>query len=272
MRAICLCYNPIRMTCIYKGNEGMRGMSIKFDVRTSPQAWTQAAADIVCQTVRDNERPVLVLPTGGTPVPMYAELVRRYRASEISFQKVTSFNLDEYVGLERSHPESYYSFMHRNFFDAVDVPAENIHLPDGRSAHPDEACAAYNAMLDEVGAVDLAVLGIGHNGHIGFNEPGADPAGRTHCETLSLQTRQANARFFEDDLDKVPTHALTMGLGDILKAKKILLLANGEAKAAIIRKAFQGPVTREVPCSLLQNHPNVVVLLDEGAASLLEKA
>jgi len=200
---------------------------------------------------------------------MYAELVRRFRAGVMSFADMTSFNLDEYVGLALEHPESYYSFMHRNFFDAVDVPEENIHLPDGLSGDPEAACVAYNTMMDEAGAVDLAVLGIGHNGHIGFNEPGADADGRTHCEELSMQTRQANARFFDDDIDQVPTHALTMGLGDILRAKKILLLANGEAKADIIARSFQGEVTTQVPCSLLQNHPNVVVMLDEAAASKL---
>jgi len=239
-------------------------------VKKAGQEWANAAADIVEETIKSKENPVVVLATGGTPVPMYEELVKRYKAGKLSFSKVTSYNLDEYVGLEYTHPESYHGFMNRNLFDHVDEKAENIHVPDGMNPDPQAAADAYNAGLDACGGIDLAVLGIGPNGHIGFNEPGADVNGRTHVENLTEATINANKRFFDGDMSKVPTKAITMGIKDILGARKIMLLANGSGKAGIIARSFQGAVGNDVPASLLQNHPNVVVLVDEAAAAELK--
>jgi len=240
---------------------------MQFIVESTKELWAKKAADIVEETIKGNEKPVLVLPTGGTPVPMYEELVKRYNAGTLSFKNMVSFNLDEYVGMDYEHPESYHGFMKRNLFAHVDALPENVHVPEGLAADPEQAAREYNEGLDNCGGIDLAVLGIGPNGHIGFNEPGADPEGRTHVEGLTQATIDANARFFDGDMSKVPTKALTMGIKDILSAKKILLLASGASKAGIVKTSFQGEVTNMVPASLLQNHPNVVVLLDEGAAA-----
>ena len=242
---------------------------MQFVVEKTKEAWAKKAADIVEETIKSKENPVLVLPTGGTPVPMYAELVSRYQAGTLSFSKVTSYNLDEYVGMDYNHPESYHGFMKRNLFAHVDEPCENIHVPEGMAADPEQAAKDYNAGLDACGGIDLAVLGIGPNGHIAFNEPGSDPEGRTQVVSLTQETIDANKRFFDGDMSKVPTKALTMGIKDILSAKKILLLASGAGKAGIVKESFKGEITKMVPASLLQNHPNVVILLDEGAAAEL---
>lgn len=242
---------------------------MQFITESTKELWAKKAADIVEETIKGKDKPVLVLPTGGSPVPMYAELVSRFQAGALSFKNMVSFNLDEYIGIAYDHPESYHGFMQRNLFDHVDALPENVHVPEGLAEDPEQAAQAYNEGLDRSGGIDLAVLGIGLNGHIGFNEPGADPEARTHVEDLTQATIDANARFFDGDMSKVPTKALTMGIKDILSARKILLLANGAGKAGIIRRAFKGEVTNAVPASLLQNHPNVIVLLDEGAAAEL---
>jgi glucosamine-6-phosphate deaminase len=242
---------------------------MQFIVESTKDLWAKKAADIVEETVKGKEKPVLVLPTGGTPVPMYAELVSRFQAGTLSFKNMVSFNLDEYVGMPYTHPESYHSFMQRNLFDHVDALPENVHVPEGLAADPQQAAREYNEWLDHCSGIDLAVLGIGPNGHIGFNEPGADPQARTHVENLTQATIDANARFFDGDMSKVPTQALTMGIKDILSARRILLLATGAGKAGIVRRAFKGEITNSVPASLLQNHPDVIVLLDEAAAAEL---
>ncbi|MFR1759396.1 MAG: glucosamine-6-phosphate deaminase, partial [Christensenellaceae bacterium] len=213
---------------------------MQFIVESTKELWAKKAADIVEETIKSSEKPVLVLPTGGTPVPMYEELVRRFQAGELSFKNMVSYNLDEYVGMDYDHPESYHGFMKRNLFAHVDALPENVDVPEGLAPDPEQAAADYNAGLDSCGGIDLAVLGIGPNGHIGFNEPGADPEGRTHVENLTQATIDANARFFDGDMSKVPTKALTMGIKDILSAKKILLLASGAGKAGIVKKSFQG--------------------------------
>ncbi len=238
-------------------------------IKTSKEEWAKQAADIVEETIKAKQNPVIVFPTGGTPVPMYAELVRRYQEGILSFKNVVSYNLDEYVGMDYNHPESYHGFMRRNLFSHVDELAENIHVPEGMAEDPEQAAKDYNASLDSCGGIDLAILGIGPNGHIAFNEPGSDPEGRTHVVALTQETIDANKRFFDGDMTKVPTKALTMGIKDILSAKKILLLATGQGKAEVIRESLKGEVTNLVPASLLQKHCDVVVLLDEGAASAL---
>jgi glucosamine-6-phosphate deaminase len=211
---------------------------------------------------------VLGLATGSTPIPFYQELIRRHREEGVSFARVVTFNLDEYRGLPRSHPESYWSFMHRQLFDHIDVPAENIHLPLGIVDHVPAHCAEYEKAIEAAGGIDFQLLGIGRTGHIGFNEPGSPRDSRTREIHLDPITRQDAAPAF-GGIDQVPTTAITMGCGTILAARRIALLAFGENKAAIVREAIEGPVTDQVSASFLQEHPDATFYLDSAAASLL---
>jgi len=213
---------------------------------------------------------VLGLATGNTPLPFYQELIRLHRREGLSFANVVSFNLDEYLGLAREHPQTYWSFMHRNLFDHIDVPASNIHLPDGtltEAAIPAH-CAEYETLIGDAGGLDFQLLGIGGTGHIGFNEPGSPKDSRTRCVRLDAITRRDAAASF-GGLDQVPTHAITMGCGTILAARRIVLLAWGERKAAILRAALRGPITEQVSASFLQEHSNTAFYLDRDAASAL---
>lgn len=229
----------------------------------------EAAANIIIGTVQTTPRAVLGLATGGTPVGIYKEVVREYERGMISFKNATSFNLDEYVNIPRDHPESYHSYMNQNLFDHIDLPAAERHIPDGNAADVEAECRRYDALIERAGQIDLQLLGLGHNGHIGFNEPAHALIRGTHVVDLAEETREANARFF-DSIDEVPRQALTMGVGTILKAKKILLVVKGADKADIVARALQGPITTDVPASLLQTHPNLIVLLDAPAASKLQ--
>lgn len=229
------------------------------------------AADLICETLDDKPNAVLGLATGGTPLATYHELVTRFEANQISFADVTSFNLDEYVGIASDHPQSYHAFMHQNLFSRTDFSAQHCYLPNGCSDNHEIACDAFEQLIDEAGGIDLQLLGIGTDGHIAFNEPGSSLASRTRLKALTEQTRQDNARFFES-LSDVPTLAITMGIGTILDAEKIMLLATGEGKASAVRAFVEGPVTSQVPASALQMHPNVTVLLDEKAASWLVRS
>lgn len=213
---------------------------------------------------------VLGLATGRTPLPFYAELIRLHRAGELSFAKVVTFNLDEYLGLAGDHPESYRAFMQRELFGHVDIPAENIHIPDGKVAAADlEAhCAAYEEAIRTAGGIDFQLLGIGRTGHIGFNEPGSPRDSRTRRVELDPITRQDAAPAF-GALEQVPEYAISMGCGTILEARKIALLAWGEAKAAIVKEALTGPVTDQISASFLQQHPDATFYLDREAASAL---
>ena len=243
----------------------------------SPEAAVRQLAAELCQLIRsraaEGRRAVLGLATGNTPLPLYRELVRLHREEGISFANVTSFNLDEYLGLPRDHAESYWSFMHRNLFDHLDVPEDHIHLPsgtipeDGIAAH----CAGYEDRIRQAGGLDFQLLGIGRTGHIGFNEPGSPRDSRTRRIHLDAITRQDAAPAF-GGLAQVPTHAITMGCGTILEARRIVLLAWGPNKAAIVRDAIHGPVTDQISASFLQDHPNATFYLDRGAASLLPAA
>ncbi|AEI39661.1 glucosamine-6-phosphate deaminase [Paenibacillus mucilaginosus] len=228
----------------------------------------KAGAGIITGLLQTNPKACLGLATGGTPVGIYRELVETCRQGLVSFSKASAFNLDEYVGLDRSHPASYYTFMQEHLFSHVDIAPERCHIPDGSAPDPEAECVRYDSLLEEIGQIDLQLLGLGHNGHIGFNEPDEELERGTHVVELQEQTRQANARFF-DRPDQVPTHAITMGVGTILKAKTILLIVRGRDKAEIVKRALQGPITTECPASLLQTHPHVVVLLDSEAGSLL---
>lgn len=215
---------------------------------------------------------VLGLATGSTPVPFYAECVRRVQeqSTRFSLEKVRSFNLDEYVGLSGDHPQSYRFFMEQHLFQAVGMSGDRAFVPNGTAADPHEECKRYDAMIERSGWIDWQLLGIGHNGHIAFNEPGTALQAGTHVIELTQETREANARFF-DSIDDVPTHAITMGMGTIMKAKRIVLLATGADKAAIVSKALTGPITTEIPASFLQLHRDLVVVLDEDAGRLLKQ-
>lgn len=243
----------------------------------SPDAAARELALEVSQLIRARaaagRQAVLGLATGNTPLPFYRELIRLHRDDGLSFANVVSFNLDEYLGLPRDHPESYWTFMHRHLFDHVDIPAAAINLPSGTVAENDLSahCAAYEARIHAAGGLDFQVLGIGRTGHIGFNEPGSPRDSRTRRIRLDAITRQDAATAF-GKLENVPTHAITMGCGTILEARRIVLLAWGQGKAAIVREALHGPVTDEVSASFLQEHPNAAFFLDRGAASLIDPA
>lgn len=232
------------------------------------EQFVQTGANLISSLIHTNPRAKLGLATGSTPVGLYAKLIEMNRQGLVSFAQTTTYNLDEYVGLPENHPESYRTFMNEKFFNHVDIQIERTHVPNGNAADPEAECLNYDKMLEEFGPVDLQLLGLGHNGHIGFNEPGEALSGGTHVVELQEKTRNANARFFPT-LDDVPTHAITMGVATILKARQILLLVRGEDKAEIVLRALKGPITTECPASLLQCHPNVVVLLDQGAGRLL---
>ena len=224
------------------------------------------AAGIIGGQVLLKPNCVLGLATGGTPVGAYAQLVEWYNKGDIDFSEVTTVNLDEYRGLPKEHPESYWSFMHRNLFDHVNIDLAHIHLPDGTNPDADDACAQYNQIIHSVGGIDLQLLGIGHDGHIGFNEPCDHFPVMTHEVQLTDMTREANKRFF-NSIDEVPTAAITMGVGTVMAARKIVMVITGADKADILYKVFFGPVTPEVPGSILQFHSDVTLICDEAAAA-----
>jgi glucosamine-6-phosphate deaminase len=227
----------------------------------------KAAAGLIAHLLQAKPDAVLGLATGGTPIGIYNELIQLYQQQQIQFHQATSFNLDEYVGLSESHDQSYHAYMQQHLFDHIDLPKPNIHIPNGNAPDLNEECLRYNKLLDAVKQIDLQILGLGHNGHIGFNEPDQGLVGGTHLVELREETRLANARYF-NSLDEVPTHAITMGIGTILKAKCILLVVRGTDKAKIVHDALTGPITTENPASLLQTHPNLVVMLDSDAGGL----
>lgn len=230
----------------------------------------QTGASIIADLIRNRPKAVLGLATGGTPVGIYKELVGRHRNNLLSFNGVTTFNLDEYAGLPSSHPQSYHYYMNEHLFGHIDLPAKQIHIPNGSALHLEEECLMYDRQLEAAGQMDLQLLGLGHNGHIGFNEPDHELIAKTHIVELKEDTRHANARFFGPG-EKVPTHAITMGVGSILKAKQILLVVKGADKADIVKRALYGPITTACPASLLQTHPNLIVLLDSGAGRLISE-
>tara|TARA_R110002049_G_scaffold27321_4_gene94494 strand:+ start:33144 stop:33863 length:720 start_codon:yes stop_codon:yes gene_type:complete len=225
------------------------------------------AADMIAAAVRDNPEIVLGLATGETPIGTYRHLIRLHRDEGLDFSGVTTFNLDEYIGLGRDHPQSFHAFMRQNFFDHVNISADRIHLPDGLATDPVAYADAYEDAIRDAGGIDLQLLGIGHNGHIAFNEPGSPADSRTRVVDLTADTIEKNARFF-DSVDDVPKTALSMGIGTILDAKRIVLLAFGAAKAEAVLKAMEGPVTVDHPASLLQTHDDVTFILDAAAAEV----
>ena len=233
------------------------------------QKMSRQAANILSAHVILKPDCVLGLATGSTPIGMYKQLVDWYNKGDIDFSEVTTVNLDEYRGLPKEHPESYWSFMHKNLSDKVNIDPAKINLPDGTNPDAEAACAKHNQIIHAVGGIDLPLLGIGHDGHIGFNEPGEAFELETHCVDLTAETIEANKRFFDGNVDLVPKQAYTMGIKTIMQARKVLMVANGKGKAEIIKKAFFGPVTPEVPASILQMHPDFTLVGDEEALSLI---
>lgn len=226
------------------------------------------AARIVAIRIAQKPNLILGLATGSTPLGMYKELIKLYHLGQVSFAQVTSFNLDEYYPIAQENPQSYYSYMRDNFWSQVDISMENTNIPDGSSGDTQKVCNDYERKVEEAGGIDLQVLGIGENGHIGFNEPGASLSANTHLVSLSKDTIKANSRFFPT-LEHVPKQAITMGIGTIMKAKEIILLAAGETKAEIIKETLTGTISTQIPASMLQAHPKVTVLLDKGAGKLV---
>ena len=232
---------------------------------------TEVAAEIIRAALLKKPNLVLGLATGSTPIGLYEALVRMHKTEGLDFSDVTTFNLDEYVGIPSDHPYSYHTFMATHFFNAVNVPAENRHIPQSTVVGHEEFCERYEAAIVNAGGIDIQVLGIGKDGHIGFNEPSSSLGSRTRIKTLARSTLEANAPHFGGTVDAVPKMAITMGVGTIMEAKRCLLLASGDSKAEAIANAVEGPITAEVPASVLQMHPHTVVVLDAAAGSQLKR-
>jgi len=230
---------------------------------------SRKAANIISAQVIMKPDCVLGLATGSTPVGTYAQLVEWYKKGDLDFSEVKTVNLDEYKGLDQSNDQSYFYFMAEHLFDKVNIDFQNVNIPNGMETDADKECARYEAKIKALGGVDLQLLGIGHNGHIGFNEPGAAFEKETHCVDLTESTIQANKRFFEK-VEDVPTQAYTMGIKNIMQARKVLLIVSGEGKAEILDKVLYGPVTPQVPASILQLHNDLTVVADEAAMSVIK--
>ena len=216
------------------------------------------------------ERPfVLGLPTGSSPIGMYRALVKACAEERVSFRHVVTFNMDEYVGLPESHPESYHSFMARNLFDHIDCPKENIHILNGNASDLAAECEHYEQMIAEAGGIDLFIGGVGVDGHVAFNEPGSSLTSRTRQKTLTTDTRIVNSRFFDGDVNKVPAYALTVGVGTVMDAREVMVLINGHAKAHALQAAVEGPVTQMFTISALQLHRHGIIVCDEAATEEL---
>lgn len=240
---------------------------MEYRVFSSTDGLALFCADVFTDLMTKKRNCVLGLATGASPVKTYRELIRRYEAGLISFADVTTFNLDEYCGLPRDDKNSYYTFMHNNLFSHVDIREENAHLMDGNAADPGKEAAAFDRMIEEAGGIDIQLLGVGRNGHIGFNEPTDAFSEGSFKVKLKQSTIDANSIYFDES--PMPRYALTMGIGTIMKARKIVLIATGEKKAKAVKAAIQGDVTPQCPVSVLQTHPDALLLLDEEAASLL---
>ncbi len=227
---------------------------------------SRIAANIISAQVTLKPDCVLGLATGSTPIGMYKRLIEGYKNGDLDFSQVKSVNLDEYRGLPRDNDQSYYYFMYNNLFKDINIKLENTNVPDGTEMDSAKECARYDAVIESMGGVDIQVLGLGHNGHIGFNEPDTEFAKTTHCVDLTESTIEANKRFFAD-VNDVPRQAYTMGVQSIMRSKTILLLVSGEAKAQILHDVLCGPITPQVPASILQMHADVIVVADEAALS-----
>lgn len=230
---------------------------------------SRKAANIISAQIIMKPDCVLGLATGSTPIGLYDQLVEWYNKGDLDFSEVQSVNLDEYKGLSKENDQSYYYFMHKHLFDRVNIPLKNTNLPNGLASDAQKECQRYEGLIHSLGGVDLQLLGMGHNGHIGFNEPGAAFEKETHCVKLAERTIEANKRFF-DSAEDVPKEAYTMGIKTIMQAKKILVVVSGKDKASMVKRAFFGPVTPDVPASILQMHNDVTLVADEEALSEIE--
>ncbi|MDD6004849.1 MAG: glucosamine-6-phosphate deaminase [Firmicutes bacterium] len=228
---------------------------------------SEKAFEVMKEVVTSKERPVLGLATGSSPIGLYKCMIKDHVENHTDYSKVTTFNLDEYVGLPREHSQTYYTFMHENLFEGIEIPEENVHLPLG-NGDLEKNCADYEKAMEDY-TVDIQLLGIGSNGHIGFNEPGTSFDSLTHVVELKESTRKDNARFFDPLGEEVPTHACTMGIATIMKSKKVLVVANGANKADAVYNMVKGPVSEDCPASVLQNHPDVVLIVDRAAGKKL---
>ncbi|WP_144790602.1 glucosamine-6-phosphate deaminase [Kocuria palustris] len=244
---------------------------VRVVVATEEQAG-RLAAEAVAAVVDRLPRPVLGLATGSSPRPVYRAIAQRVRDGALSLVHARAFLLDEYLGLPADHPQSYRAEIERELVERTDLPSTAVQSLDGTAGDVEAECAAYERAIHDAGGVDLQLLGIGTDGHIGFNEPGSPLDSRTRRMRLAQRTREDNARFFDDDIDRVPTHCLTQGIATILQARHLVLLAFGEAKAEAVRQLVEGPVTERWPATALQRHPHVTVLIDEAAASRLSGA
>lgn len=231
---------------------------------------SKAAADIIIEAVKLNPKLNLGLATGGTTLGLYGYLVKDHKINNTSYKDIKAFNLDEYVGLPKNHEYTYYRFMHDNFFNHVNFKEDNVYIPDGHSLNLKEKALEFEQLIID-NPIDLQLLGLGVNGHIGFNEPGTSFESKTDIVSLTKETIKVNSRFFPGHEELVPNKAVSMGISSILRAKKILLLASGEKKAQAIRDFIEGPITTDLPVSCLKTHPDVTVILDEEAAQLLSK-
>jgi glucosamine-6-phosphate deaminase len=246
---------------------------MKLIIKNDYEAMSEWAANHIANAIRNHkeDRPfVLGLPTGSSPLGTYKRLIEMNKAGTVSFKNVVTFNMDEYVGLTREHDQSYWYFMHDNFFNHIDIPAENINILDGMAADPEAECARYNKLLETM-VPDLQVLGIGSNGHIAFNEPGTPFDSVTHVVQLTESTIKDNSRLFAD-ISQVPRSAFTMGLQNIMNSKIALVLANGANKAKAVAAMVHGEITEDVPASILQKHPNCILIVDAEAGALLPEA
>jgi glucosamine-6-phosphate deaminase len=251
--------------------DGLDKRGVEVVITSTAAEAATVVADAIEMLLRRKPNAVLGLATGSSPLPVYDELVRRHRSRRLSFADASAFLLDEYVGLPAGHPESYRAVIERAFTAHVDFDPARVSGPDGGASDLIAACAAYEAAIRDAGGVDLQLLGIGRDGHIGFNEPGSSLASRTRLKTLTSQTRADNARFF-GSLDEVPHHVLTQGVGTILEARHLVLVAHGDRKAAAVARAVEGPVSAFFPASALQLHPHASVVVDESAATALTLA
>jgi glucosamine-6-phosphate deaminase len=238
-------------------------------VKENYDSMSAEAAKIIANRMRRKPNLVLGLATGSTPLGLYKELIRMHKNEGLDFSTVTTFNLDEYVGLPPSHDQSYDYFMQQNFFKEININPRYVHVPQGMTKDVNAFCEWYEKRIVEFGGIDLQILGIGGNGHIAFNEPGCSLGSRTRIKTLTEKTRNDNARFFSS-MDEVPKYAITMGVGTIMDAKELLLVANKSNKAKAVKAAVEGPVTATCPASIIQMHRNTFVVLDKESSALLE--
>lgn len=243
---------------------------MKLIVVNNYEELSKVAAKEFSKIIKEKENAVLGLATGGSPVGMYKELIRMYEQKELNFSKITTVNLDEYIGLNPEHNQSYRYFMNNNLFNHINIDKSNTFVPNGLAEDLEAQCKEYDQKISELGGIDIQLLGVGNNGHIAFNEPNSELSSGTHIISLTDNTIEANARFF-DNIDDVPRKAITMGVGGIMKAKKIILIASGESKAEAIKGIFSGKITTANPATMLQMHRDVTIIVDEAAAKLINK-